>query len=110
MNKMVLFLMRHPAHSDVKIKGLVDGDFLFDEEAKLHADGIIQYYQKERLRWNFPINPFLMHSIKWNCYEEMKRDISENEKELALKIFEGDKTLTYCSFRDYKIDREVLTW
>ena len=110
MNKMVLFLIRHPAHRDVKIRGLVDGDFLFDDDAKQYVDGIIQYYHGERLRWEFPVNIFMKHSIKWNCYEELKDFISANEKDLALKIFEGDKTVSYCSFDDYKIDREVLTW
>ena len=107
---MVLFLIRHPAHSDVKIRGLVDGDFLFDEEAKQYAEGIIQYYQGDNLRWRFPVNPFMLHSIKWNCYEELKQFISDNEEDLALRIFEGDKTQTYCSFGDFKVDREVLTW
>ena len=110
MNKMVVFFIRHPKFSDVSIKGLVDGDYLLDSEAQEFADGIIQYYQADKLRWEFPANQFMKHSIKWNAFEELKETISANEKELACEIFKGDKNLTYCSFKDMKIDREVLTW
>ena len=110
MNKMVVFLIRHPRHTDVSIKGLVDGDYLFDDEAKEFAEGIIQYYQGDNLRWDFPANQFMKHSIKWNAYEELKEVISNAEEDLALKIFEGDKNQTYCSYGNFKIDREVLTW
>ncbi|WP_296783699.1 hypothetical protein [Methanobrevibacter sp.] len=110
MNKMVVFLIRHPRHNDVSIRGLVDGDYLFDEQAKEYADGIIQYYQGDNLRWEFPANQFMKHSIKWNAYEELKDYISSVEEDLALKIFEGDRNVAYISYEDFKIDREVLTW
>ena len=110
MNKMVVFLIRHPRHNDVSIRGLVDGDYLFDEQAKEYAEGIIQYYQGDNLRWEFPANQFMKHSIKWNAYEELKDYISSVEEDLALKIFEGDKNVAYISYEDFKIDREVLTW
>lgn len=110
MNKMVIFLIRHPKFRDVKIRGLVDGDYLLDEEAQKYAEGIIQYYQGDNLRWEFPVNEFMKHSIKWNAYEELKQRISDNEKDLASRIFEGDKNLTFCLYEDLKIDREVLTW
>ena len=110
MNKMVVFLIRHPRHNDVSIRGLVDGDYLFDEQAKEYADGIIQYYQGDNLRWEFPANQFMKHSIKWNAYEGLKDYISSVEEDLALKIFEGDRNVAYISYEDFKIDREVLTW
>lgn len=107
---MVVFFIRHPKFNDVSIKGLVDGDYLLDEKAQEFADGIIQYYQGDNLRWEFPVNQFMKHSIKWNAYEELKEEISANEKDLAHTIFKGDKNLTFCSYNDMKIDREVLTW
>lgn len=110
MNKMVIFLIRHPKFNDVSIRGMVDSDYLLDEQAQEFAEGIIQYYQGDNLRWDFPVNQFMKHSIKWNAYEELKQIISENEKELAFTIVKGDKNLTYCKYNDMKIDREVLTW
>ncbi len=107
---MVIFLIRHPKFRDVKIRGLVDGDYLLDEEAQKYSEGIIQYYQSDKLRWDFPVNEFMKHSIKWNAFEELKKIISDNEKDLACEIFKGDKSVTYCSYDDMKIDREVLTW
>ncbi len=110
MNKMVVFLIRHPRFPDVSIKGLVDGDYLLDEEAQKYAEGIIQYYQGDKIRWEFPVNQFMKHSIKWNAYEELKQIISDNEKDLACTIFEGDKTKINCKYDDMVIEREVLTW
>ena len=110
MNKMVIFVIRHSRFPNVFIKGLVDGDYLLDEEAKKYAEGIIQYYQGDNLRWRFPVNPFMKGSIKWNSYEELKQFISDHEENLALKIFEGDKNLTKFVYGDWKIEREVLTW
>ncbi|WP_458406044.1 hypothetical protein [Methanobrevibacter sp.] len=110
MNKMVIFLVRHPRFPDVFIKGLVDGDYLLDEEAQEYAEGIIQYYQKDKLRWRFPVNQFMKNSIKYNSYEELKRIIDDNEKDFACTVFKGDKNKTYCTFEDLKIEREVLTW
>ena len=37
MNKMVVFFIKHPNHPDVSIKGLIDGDYLLDEEAMQYA-------------------------------------------------------------------------
>ena len=110
MNKMVIFLIRHPNFKDVSIKGLVDSDYLLDERAQEFAEGIIQYYQGDNLRWEFPANQFMKHSIKWNAYEELKDMISANERDLACTILRGDKNLTFCAYDDMKIDREVLTW
>ncbi len=107
---MVLFLIRHPRFPDVFLKGLVDGDYLFDEEAKEFAEGIIQYYQKDKLRWSFPVNVFMRNSIKYNAYEELKMRVADNEEEIALLIFEGDKDKTNCRYEDLFIEREVLTW
>ena len=107
---MVIFVMRHSRFPNVFIKGLVDGDFLFDEQAQEYAEGIIQYYQGDALRWRLPVNPFMKGSIKWNTYEELKQFIVDHEKELALKIFEGDKNQSTFLYVDWKIEREVLTW
>ena len=110
MNKMVICLIRHPKFRDVTIKGLIDADILLDRASQEFVEGIIQYYQADNLRWEFPVNQFMKHSIKWNAYEELKDMILANEKELACEIFKGDKTKTFCSYKDMKIDREVLTW
>ena len=107
---MVLFVLRHPRFPDVFIKGLVDGDYLFDEEAKEHADGIIQYYQGANRRWRFPVNPFLKGSIKWNSYEGLKEIISKDEEKFALEVFNGDESITKIVTDDARIEREVLTW
>jgi len=50
MNKMVVFYIMHKNYPNISIKGLVDGDYLFDEEAKQYAEGIVQYYQGDNLR------------------------------------------------------------
>ena len=110
MNKMVVFLIRHPKFPDVGIKGVVDGDYLLDEEAKKYAEGIIQYYQGSDVRWDFPVNEFMKNSIKWNAYEELKRIISDNEEDLAETVFEGDKSKDKCHYDGMLIEREVLTW
>ena len=107
---MVIFLIRHPKFRDVTIRGLVDGDYLLDPEAQKYAEGIMQYNQGDNLRWEFPANQFMKHSIKWNAYEELKQRISDNEEDLASRIFEGDKNVPFCLYEDLKIDREVLTW
>jgi hypothetical protein len=52
----------------------------------------------------------MKHSIKWNAYEELKQRISDNEEDLASRIFEGDKNVPFCLYEDLKIDKEVLTW
>ena len=110
MNKMVVFLIRHPRFSEVSIRGVVDADYAFDEEARPYSDRIIQYYQGDNLRWEFPANKFMKHSIKWNAYEELKNLISDDEQDLALKILEGDKSVSYIRYGNLNIDREVLTW
>ncbi len=107
---MVIFLIRHPKFNDVSIRGLIDADILLDEETQKYSEGIIQYYKGDDLRWEFPPNQIIKHSIKWNAYEELKKMISANEKDLACEILKGDKTKTFCSYDDMKIDREVLTW
>ena len=110
MNKMVIFLIRHPKFRDVKIRGLVDGDYLLDEEAQKYAEGIIQYYQGDNLRWEFPVNEFMKHSIKWNAYEELKQRISDNEKDFACEVFKGDKSQTTMHYGEMVIIRDVITW
>ena len=110
MNKMVVFYLKHPNFPDVVIKGLVDGDYLFDEEVKQHAEGIVQYYQADNLRWAFPANQFMKNSIKWNAYEEMKEIISQDEEKFAQEVFRGDKNLTSSRYNEMVIIREVLTW
>ena len=110
MNKMVVFYLKHPNFPDVVIKGLVDGDYLLDDEMRQYADGIVQYYQGDNLRWEFPANQFMKNSIKWNAYEEMKNIISEDEENFALNIFEGDKNLTSSRYKEMVVIREVLTW
>ena len=110
MNKMVVFLIRHPKYPDVAIKGLVDGDYLLDEEAQKYAEGIIQYYQGDNIRWEFPVNEFMKNSIKWNSFEELKRIIADNDKDFACTVFEGDKTKINCRYDGMFIEREVLTW
>lgn len=107
---MVVFFIRHPKFPDVAIKGLIDGDYLLDEEAQQYAEGIIQYYQGDNIRWKFPVNAFMKHSIKWNAYEELKQFISDNEKDFACTVFKGDKNKINCRYKDIFIDREVLTW
>ena len=110
MNKMVLFIIWHSRFPDITVKGLVDGDFLLDEEAQQYAEGIIQYYQGPNLRWKFPVNKFMKHSIKWNAYEEFKEFILANEKDLACTIFKGGKDKINCRYEGLFIEREVLTW
>ena len=110
MNKMVVCLIRHPKFRDVTVKALIDADILLDEETREFSQGIIQYYQGDNIRWEFPVNQFMKHSIKWNAYEELKEMISSNEENLACEILKGDKNKTFCSYNDMKIDREVLTW
>ena len=107
---MVIFVLRHPKFPDVFIKGLVDGDFLLDEDAKQFADGIIQYYQSDKLRWRFPVNPFMKGSIKWNAYERLKEFISQDEESFACDVFRPDKSITKIITDEARIEREVLTW
>ena len=102
--------MRHQRFPDVFIKGLIDADYLFDDEAKQHADGIIQYYQGNFLRWRFPANPFLKGSIKWNTYEGLKEIISQDEEKFAFEVFNGDESMTMMVTEDARIEREVLVW
>ena len=110
MNKMVVFFIRHPRFPDITLKGLVDGDYLLDEEAQKYAEGIIQYYQGDNIRWEFPVNKFMRNSIKWNAYEEFRQFIQDNEKDIASTIFEGDKDKINCRYEHLFIQREVLTW
>jgi hypothetical protein len=110
MNKMVIFVLRHPKFPDVFIKGLVDGDYLFDEEAKQYGEGIIQYYQGGNLRWRFPVNPFMKGSIRWSSYEGLKEIISKDEEAFAHEVFKGDKNVTKVVTDEMRIEREVLTW
>ena len=110
MNKMVVFVIHHSRFPDVTIKGLIDGDYLLDDEARQYAQGIIQYYQGDKLRWKFPANPLMKNSIKWNAFEELKSILSDNEEEFASLVFRGDKNQTFCLYEDMKVDREVLTW
>ncbi|WP_305513004.1 MULTISPECIES: hypothetical protein [unclassified Methanobrevibacter] len=110
MNKMVVFFIKHPNHPDVSIKGLIDGDYLLDEEAMQYAGGIIQYYQGDNLRWDFPVNPFMKNSIKWNDFEELKGIISRDEKSFAFMVFEGDENVSNFGNDEMIIEREVITW
>lgn len=110
MNKMVVFFIKHPNFPDVSIKGLIDGDYLLDEDAMQYAEGIIQYYQGDNLRWDFPVNPFMLHSIKWNAFEELKEIISRDEKAFACEVFKGDKSISNFGNDEMIIKREVLTW
>ena len=110
MNKMVVFYLKHKNYADVVIKGLVDGDYLFDDEIKKYGNGIIQYYQGDNLRWDFPVNPFMKDSKIWKAFEYLKELISKDEEKFAKEVFEGDKSIITKKYNDMVIIREVLTW
>jgi hypothetical protein len=100
----------HKNYPNISIKGLVDGDYLFDEEAKQYAEGIVQYYQGDNLRWEFPVNPFMKGSKKWNEYEKYREIVINNEEDFAREVFKGDKSQTSMHYGEMVIIREVITW
>ncbi len=110
MNKMVVFFIKHPHHPDISVKGLIDADYLMDDEARQYAEGIVQYYQGDNLRWEFPVNPFMKGSIKWNEYEVIRKFLKINEKDFACEVLKGDKDQTTMHYADLVIIRDVLTW
>ena len=110
LNKMVVFYIKHQNYPNISIKGLVDGDYLFDDETKQFADGIIQFYQGDNLRWKFPVNPFMKGSKIWNEYEKIRQIVMDNEKDFACEVFKGDKSQTTMHYGEMVIIRDVLTW
>jgi len=110
MNKMVVFYIKHKNYPNISIKGLIDADYLFDEEAQQYAAGIIQYYQGDNLRWKFPVNPFMKDTKIWKEYEKFREIVINNERDFACEVFRGDKSQTTVHYDEMVIIRDVITW